>query len=75
VLDKVEDQLLAGLGRRNASSRARQEADANAFLEPADRMTERGLRHTQPFGRPRKAAFFRYGEESRQDIEFIAVHS
>ena len=68
------DQLFASLRRRHAPCGARKETDAEALLEPADRMTERGPRNAQPFRCLRKAPLFSNGQERGQHVQVVELH-
>ncbi len=61
-------QALAGLGRRDGAGGAGQEPEPEPFLEPPDRMAQRGLRHPEAGGGARKAALPRHGDEGDQVV-------
>ena len=70
----MTDELRPSFGRRNGAGSAREETHAEALFQAADRVTERGPRDAQPFGRLRKAPLFRNGEERRQHVQMVDLH-
>jgi hypothetical protein len=60
---QTRDEAFASIGRRDAPRRSRQQAHADPFFQPANRVTQRRGRHTEPLRRPRKASLLCDGEE------------
>ena len=70
----MTDELRPSFRRRHAACGAREETHAEALFQAADRVTERGPRDAQPFGRLRKAPLFCDGQERRQHVQVVELH-
>ncbi len=68
-------QSFAGLRGGHAARGAAQQAQAQARLQRAHRVAERGRRHPQLRGRAREAALLCDGHERDQVVDVLALHS
>ena len=71
---QAADQLIAGVGWRNAASGARQEPHANAFFEAAHGMTQRGPGHADALRSAGEASLLGHGQKRRQDVQIVELH-
>jgi hypothetical protein len=62
-------------GGRDAACGASEEAHAETLLQAAHSVTQRGLRHAQPFGGSRQAALVCDGQKGLEDVEVVSHHS
>ncbi len=63
---RLVEQHAAWLRQLDLASRALEQHDAELFLERADHLAKRRLRHVQPVGGAAKAEFLRHGDELAQ---------
>ena len=70
---QMTEQLLSGLGERDAARRAVEKPDAEALLEAADRLAERRSRQAELLGGAREAGMLGNGDECGELGELCAA--
>jgi hypothetical protein len=71
---QLREQAFPSLRGGDGPRRAGEEADANALLEPAYRVADRGRADPQPHRRLGEALILRHHRERREDVQLVAPH-